>query len=67
MMPTYSVHGGWLKSGEIDIMEHVGYMPDKVHFTVHREKGSLGTAISLSDVTADFHVYALEWSKDKLD
>lgn len=67
MMPTFSVHGGWPKSGEIDIMEHVGFMPEKLHFTIHREKGSRGTAISLPDVTDDFHIYALEWSKDKLD
>lgn len=29
---------GWPACGEIDILEHVGYMPDTVHFNVHTAK-----------------------------
>ena len=42
MMPTYSEYGSWPKSGEIDIMEYVGYDPQKLHYTCHFE-GTNGT------------------------
>ncbi len=35
MMPTSEVYGAWPRSGEIDIVEHVGYDQDKVHTTIH--------------------------------
>ena len=38
MMPTDSLYGDWPKSGEIDIMEHVGFDQDRIHGTVHTEK-----------------------------
>jgi beta-glucanase (GH16 family) len=42
MLPTYSEYGSWPKSGEIDIMEYVGYDPQKLHYTTHFE-GTNGT------------------------
>src|SRR5258705_9885109 len=30
MLPTDWVYGGWPKSGEVDIMEHVGYDPNNI-------------------------------------
>ena len=30
MMPLWSQYGGWPGSGEIDIMEYVGYDPNKI-------------------------------------
>ncbi|NNJ94963.1 MAG: family 16 glycosylhydrolase [Halobacteria archaeon] len=63
----------WPNSGEIDIMEHVGYQMNHVHGTVHNEayywvkweqrKGR----ILIDDVADAFHVYALEWSPEKID
>ena len=35
MMPTRSVYGGWPYSGEIDIMEFRGHLPEEVSGTVH--------------------------------
>ena len=35
MLPTDWMYGGWPESGEIDIMEHVGYDPGRVHGSIH--------------------------------
>jgi beta-glucanase (GH16 family) len=63
----------WPNSGEIDIMEHVGYQLGHVHGTVHNEsyywvkweqrKGR----ILVGDVAGAFHTYALEWSPERID
>ncbi len=64
---------GWPKCGEIDIMEAVGYEPDKVFATVHWfgiEKGkhaSLGGRLPGQKPSDDFHVYAVEWFADRMD
>lgn len=70
MMPLRSVYGGWPKSGEIDIMEYVGYQPSTVHGTVHTEGASGGSASGASIYRAgaeeDFHRITLEWTPDYL-
>ena len=63
----------WPNSGEIDIMEHVGYQMGHIHGTVHNEayywakweqrKGR----ILIDDVDQNFHVYALEWTPERID
>jgi beta-glucanase (GH16 family) len=35
MLPTESRYGGWPHSGEIDLMELVGHLPEQVHGTLH--------------------------------
>jgi beta-glucanase (GH16 family) len=73
MLPTDRAYGGWPRSGEIDIMEFVGYIPDSLFGTVHTEhyNGMLGTQKSASlhskTLASEFHVYAIEWTKDKID
>lgn len=73
MLPTDRAYGGWPVSGEIDIMEHVGYAPDTIYGTVHTEafnhtKGTQkGGTIAVSDCESEFHVYAVEWSAEKID
>lgn len=73
MLPTEMKYGGWPKSGEIDVMEHVGYEPDSVHGTVHtlsfnHNKGTqVGKALKVGDLYADFHVYAIEWHERHID
>ena len=70
MLPTDWEYGGWPASGEIDIMEHVGYDPGVVHGTIHTEayNHSIGTqkgaSIGVEDAMANFHVYAIEWDED---
>ena len=38
MLPTDWKYGGWPASGEIDIMEHVGYDQGVIHGTAHSKK-----------------------------
>ena len=63
----------WPKSGEIDIMEHVGYQMDHVHGTVHnvayywRNWEQRKGRILLDGVNERFHVYELEWYPDRID
>jgi beta-glucanase (GH16 family) len=64
---------GWPFCGEIDLMEYVGYLPDKLHFTIHtgaaddKSHASKGTNITVPDVWKDFHTYGLDWKPDHLD
>ncbi|MCF1750160.1 glycoside hydrolase family 16 protein [Mariniradius sediminis] len=73
MMPESSKYGGWPKSGEIDIMEHVGYDQGVIHGTVHTAafnhvRGThLGKQKSVPDCSEAFHVYAIDWKSDKID
>jgi len=67
MLPTDWAYGNWPYSGEIDIMEHVGYEPTKIYGTLHSGayNHSLGTQIgfekTIPDAESEFHVYELEW------
>jgi len=68
MMPRDSAYGGWPHSGEIDIMEHVGYDTGKFHGTVHTGAyhHSIGTQVGGStDVPATaWHTWTMEWRPD---
>jgi beta-glucanase (GH16 family) len=62
----------WPNSGEIDIMEHVGYDMGHVHGTVHnrafywanqeQRKGS----VEVPDAGKAFHIYSLEWAPEHI-
>ncbi|PKQ64010.1 hypothetical protein BZG02_07725 [Labilibaculum filiforme] len=62
---------GWPACGEIDIMEYVGYEPDKVHATVHTTAGSGangdGSSKTLESAEEEFHIYGLLWDEDELN
>jgi beta-glucanase (GH16 family) len=66
MLPTDNAYGGWPNSGEIDIMEHVGYDLNNVHFTLHAQAfygaNGKGAGKYLSNVTDNFHTYRLDWA-----
>lgn len=72
MLPTDWEYGGWPDSGEIDIMEHVGYDAKNVVGTVHTKayNHSIGTQVgvtkALPDCETEFHVYACEWTENKI-
>ncbi len=72
MLPTDWEYGGWPASGEIDIMEHVGYNQDTVHASIHTESyyhkirtHKTGTKL-VKGASEDFHVYSIEWLPDKI-
>jgi beta-glucanase (GH16 family) len=58
---------GWPDCGEIDIMEHVGYMPDTLHFNEHSKTTDKGSRIYYPSPEKDFHVYAVEWYPERID
>lgn len=66
MLPTDNNFGIWPKSGEIDIMEHVGYDPGNVHGTVHTDAFNHMKGTQVGRVTKvalpEWHTYAVEWS-----
>lgn len=68
MLPTDWAYGDWPKSGEIDIMEHVGYDPNRVHMSVHTEayNHSIGTqktaTTTVDKAIGEFHVYRVDWT-----
>ena len=68
MLPTDWEYGGWPASGEIDIMEHVGYNQDHIHISTHCEAyywilGNQKTAIrKIQGVSNEFHVYRIDWT-----
>lgn len=72
MLPTKWAYGGWPISGEIDIMENVGYWHDSVFSTIHTDayNGMKGTQVSKSFVLSDndkaFHIYSMEWTSEEM-
>lgn len=73
MLPEKRKYGGWPRSGEIDIMEHVGYDQGKIHGTVHTQSFNhmngtqKGNSILVPDASDAFHEYAIEWREDRID
>jgi beta-glucanase (GH16 family) len=73
MLPTDWDYGGWPDSGEIDIMEHVGYDPNVIHASIHTKayNHAIGTQksanVKIPTVTTNFHSYSVEWTETKMD
>ena len=73
MLSTDWKYGGWPASGEIDIMEHVGFDPRVIHGTIHTEsynhikKTQKEGKVTISDAQESFHVYAINWTPTQID
>lgn len=72
LMPTDQIYGSWPRSGEIDVMENVGFEPGRIHASVHtaaynhRIKTHKSGYIDLETAHDDFHVYSLDWDSNRL-
>lgn len=64
--------GRWPDGGEIDIMEHVGFDPTRVHATLHtalftHSKGTQrGASTTVPTACGRFHRYQMDWRPDAI-
>ena len=73
MLPTDYVYGGWPYSGEIDIMEAVGFDHGTIHANTHCETYNwnfgippTGGSIYINDYDVEFHDYIIEWDENSI-
>ncbi len=65
-------YGYWPRSGEIDMLEHVGRDPGKLILCLHTEiynhrlNKQYETVIERPEITNGFHKYSLIWQEDKI-
>ncbi|MBC7651943.1 MAG: glycoside hydrolase family 16 protein, partial [Deinococcales bacterium] len=68
MLSSDEGYGTWPASGEIDIMEHVGYDANNVHASVHTSaynhtRGTQKTASKIiPGATDEFSIYRIDWT-----
>ncbi|MBK7740102.1 MAG: glycoside hydrolase family 16 protein [Saprospiraceae bacterium] len=73
MLPSKWEYGGWPRSGEIDIMEHVGWAQDSIFGTVHTQNYNhiigtqQGKTVQLPDASLYFNDYSIVWTEEKID
>ncbi len=75
MLPGTTTYGNWPNSGEIDIMEAKGRLPNEtsaaIHFADNNNQHAYNTGTcdlnqTLSSNMKDWHTYAVEWESDSL-
>jgi beta-glucanase (GH16 family) len=72
MLPTDWFYGGWPDSGEIDIMENLGYIPYFIAGTVQTQSYNFRQNTQKQEITAildcytEFHTYSLEWEPNEI-
>lgn len=73
MMPTNDEYGGWPKSGELDIMEYVGYDPSTLYFNAHYEgtdasgHQSSGGKTTISEPYNQFITFTFVWTPTQIE
>ena len=74
LLPTDEVYGGWPHSGEIDVMEHVGWEKSGlIHSACHatRHNPTVGRQRSKAKCVPTahrkFHVYAMDWTPTRIE
>ena len=73
MLPTSDTYGAWAASGEIDIMELTGSLPNVVFGSIHyggpkpHNRFSSQPKILRSGTFADaFHIFSIVWDRDRI-
>jgi beta-glucanase (GH16 family) len=65
---TVGAAGRWPEDGELDIMEHMGRIPQRLSSAVHVKAGHGGQAVSGASQSGDacqkFHLYQMHWTVD---
>lgn len=61
---------GWPRCGEIDVMEHVGKDPGRIHGSLH-SPSSFGNTVNtgstiINTFDSEFHIYTAEWTPDRI-
>lgn len=61
---------GWPLCGEIDVMENVGFHPNRLYGTLHMEEYNgqtqYGNTTNVPDMYDAFVVYAMEWTPERI-
>lgn len=63
---------GWPACGEIDIMEHVGFDPGRIHANIHTraynhvQGTNKGNSVMVPAPDGEFHVYSAEWTPQQI-
>ena len=64
---------GWPACGEIDIMEHVGFDPGRIHANIHTtaynhvKRTNKGNSLLVSGPDEGFHLYSIAWTATQID
>jgi beta-glucanase (GH16 family) len=64
---------GWPRCGEIDIMEHVGFDPGRIHSNIHTaaynhvQRTNKGNSIQVPRPDDEFHVYSIAWTPAQIE
>ena len=64
---------GWPACGEIDIMEHVGFDPGRIHANIHTaaynhvQRTNKGNSVRVSAPDDEFHVYSARWTPTEIE
>lgn len=72
MLSSESRYGHWPRSGEIDIMEHVGRNLDTVFLCLHTEaynhtrKEQYYFETKMPGLSDDFHTYSIDWQEESI-
>jgi len=73
MMSNDNRYGGWPRSGEIDIMEHVGNELDELYLCIHTEaynhtkEDQYFQKVKREGISDDFQKYSLKWSEESIE
>jgi beta-glucanase (GH16 family) len=73
MLGTNIREVGWPACGEIDIMEHVGFDPGRIHANIHTkaynhvQRTNKGSDMLVSRPDEELHVYTATWTPGEID